>query len=365
MLNGQPGTAQQVTGFEKNPVRFLSAANNGDLCFGYDGEIYTLPAGARQPQKVDVQIGLSDSEPATRIRHYSDNVTDMALSPNGKEFAFIVRGDVYVASVDQGETKRITNTAGQERNVSFSPDGRRLVFAAEYNKPWSLYEASIVQPKEKEPYFFNSTVIDVHPILDNGQENFRPKYSPDGKEVGYLENRTTLRVLNLESKQTRTILPRNLNYSYKDGDQWFDWSPDGKWFLVTFLTPDRWATEAGLVDAGGQQQLTNLTKSGYDNEFPRWMADGKSMIWFSDKYGLHGDGAAARNQGDVYEMFFSQEAYDRSKLSKAEYDILKETEDEEKKKKDAAEKKEKEDNKEAETNASKKIEPVKIDLNEH
>jgi len=78
LLNGQPGTAQQVTGFEKNPVRFLSAANNGDLCFGYDGEIYTLPAGARQPQKVDVHIGLSDSEPATRIRHYSDNVTDMA-----------------------------------------------------------------------------------------------------------------------------------------------------------------------------------------------------------------------------------------------------------------------------------------------
>src|SRR5260370_28369257 len=194
-----------------------------------------------------------------------------------------------------------------------------------------------------------------------GQENFRPKYSPDGKEVGYFENRTTLRALNLESKQIRTILPGDLNYSYADGDQWFDWAPDGKWFLVTFLTPDRWAIEAGLVDAGGQRQLTNLTKSGFDNAIPRWMAGGKSMIWLSDKYGLHGDSGTAGSQEDVYEMFFSQEAYDRSKLSKAEYDILKEAEDEEKKKKDAAEKKE--ENKEAETNAPKKIEPVKIDLN--
>jgi tricorn protease len=359
LTDGNPGTAQQLTKFERNPVRFLSVANNGDLCFGHDGEIYTLAAGAALAQKVSIQIGLSDSTAATQTRNYSDNVTEIALSPNGKEFAFVVRGDIYVASVDQGETKRITNTPGQERNISFSPDGRRLVFAGEHDKPWGLYEASIAQPKEKEPYFFNSTVIDIHPILENDQENFQPKYSPDGKEVAYLENRTTLKVLNLETKQNRVILSGDLNYSYQDGDQWFDWSPDGKWFLVNFLTPERWASQAGLVDAGGQQQLTDLTKSGYDNEFPHWMMDGKSMIWWSDKYGLHGDGAGAKSQQDIYEMFFTQEAFDRSKLSKAEYNILTETEAEEKKKKEATKK---EENKETDENAPKKAEPITIDL---
>ena len=360
LTGGQPGTSQQLTKFQKNPVRFLSVANNGNLCFGYDGEIYTLPAGAAEPQKVSIQIGLSDSSAATQIKTYADNVTELAVSPNGKEFAFVVRGDIYVASVDQGETKRITNAPGQERSISFSPDGRRLVFAAEYGKPWALYEASIAQPKEKEPYFFNSTVVDIHPILENDQENFQPKYSPDGKEVAYLENRTTLKVLNLETKQTRLVLSGDLNYSYEDGDQWFDWSPDGKWFLANFLTPERWISQAGLVDAGGQQQLTNLTKSGYDNVRPHWMMDGKSMIWWSDKFGLHGDGGAAQSQQDIYEMFFTQEAYDRSKLSKAEYDILAESEAEQKKKKEADKK---DENKETDANAQKKIEPIAIDLN--
>ena len=359
LTDGHPGTAQQLTSFQRNPVRFLTVANNSTLCFGYDGEIYTLAAGTEQPQKVNIQIGLSDSTAATQIRSYSDNVTEMALSPNGKEFAFVVRGDIYVASSDQGETKRITNTPGQERSVSFSPDGRRLVFAAEYGKAWGLYEASIAQPKEKEPYFFNSTVIDIHPILENDQENFQPKYSPDGKEVAYLENRTTVKVLNLETKLSRVILPGDLNYSYSDGDQWFDWSPDGKWFLVNFLTPGRWASEAGLVDAGGQQQLTNLTKSGYDNLLPHWMMDGKSMIWWTDKFGLHGDGHSGETQLDIYEMFFTQGAYDRFKLPKAEYDIVTESEAEQKKKKDAEKK---EDNKETDASA-KKVEPVTIDLN--
>jgi tricorn protease len=359
LTDGQPGVGQQLTQFQKNPVRFLSVANNQDLCFGYDGEIYTLSAGATQPQKVHIQIGLSDSVAGTQTRNYTDNVTEMALSPNGKEFAFVVRGDIYVASIDQGETKRITNTPGQERNIAFSPDGRRLVFAAEYSKPWGLYEASIAQPKEKEPYFFNSTVIDVHPILENDQENFQPKYSPDGKEIAYLENRTTLKVINLETKQARIILPGDLNYSYEDGDQWFDWSPDGKWFLVSFLAPGRWVSQAGLVDAGGQRQLTNLTKSGYDNLLPHWMMDGKTMIWWSDKYGLHGDGLSSRSQQDIYEMFFTQESYDKSKLSKAEYDILTESEAEAKKKKEADKK---EGNKETDTNGAKKIEPIAIDL---
>src|SRR6202035_2479574 len=268
----------------------------------------------------------------------NEGATEMTLSPNGKEIAFVVRGDVYVASIEHGDTKRITNTPGQERNLCFSPDGRKLVFAFEQNSPWSLYEANIVQPKDKEPYFFVSTVVDVHPILENGQDNFVPKYSPDGKEVAYLENRTTLKVLNLDTKQTRLILGGDLNYSYEDGDQWFDWSPDGKWFLTSFLTSERWASQAGLVDSGGQQQLTNLTKSGYDNVRPHWMMDGKTMIWWSDKFGLHGDGSSAKRQQDIYEMFFTQEAYDKSKLSKVEYGILTDSEAEQKKKKDAEKK---------------------------
>jgi tricorn protease len=358
--------AQQITHFERNPVRFLSIAANGDLCFGYDGEIYLLPHGATGPSKVGIQITVAGDAASKQQLHLSDGVTEIAVSPNGKEIAFVVRGDVYATSIEHGDTKRITNTPGQERNIAFSSDGRRLVFAAEYDKAWSLYEASIAASKDKEPYFFDSTVIDIHPILDNGQENMLPKYSPNGDEVAYVENRAAIKVLNLKSKETRLILPADRNYSYSDDDLWFDWSPDGQWILVPFLQTGRWSDEIGIVDARGKQPIINLTRSGYQNIQPLWTQGGKSMIWLSEKYGLHGDdGNEGDPEYDVYETFFTQEALNRFRLSQTEYEILKAAEEKAQKKKDE------EKNKgvttagttEQDENQTAKISSLTIDLN--
>ena len=42
-------------------------------------------------------------------------ITEMRLSPNGKEIAYVFRGEIFVGSVEGGVTKRITNTPWQER----------------------------------------------------------------------------------------------------------------------------------------------------------------------------------------------------------------------------------------------------------
>ena len=107
--------SRQITNHTMHPVRFLTSDNNGNLCYGYDGEIYTVKEGT-QPKKVDVQI-ISDKVENDLIHQLkASGATDIAVSPNGKEVAFIVRGDVYVTSVDYETTKQITNTPQQERD---------------------------------------------------------------------------------------------------------------------------------------------------------------------------------------------------------------------------------------------------------
>lgn len=346
-----PAGKTQLTSFEKHPVRFLSTAQDNTLCFGYNGEIYTKGPGC-EPEKVDIRIFSDEQTPPAQTMPVTSGATEMALSPKGKEIAFIARGEVFVTSIDSSVTKQITHTPEQERSVSFSPDGRSLLYAGERDKSWNLYRTFI--KRKEEPYFFNSTVLEEEPVLVSDAETFQPAYSPDGKEVAYLEERTILKVMNLSTKETRTILQRERNYSYADGDQHYRWSPDGKWFLVQFHQPNYWFGEAGLIKADGSGKVINLTGSGYNDYRARWMMKGKMMIWFSDRDGMRSHANSGSVQADVYGMFFTREAFDRFNLSQEEYDLLVEQEKKEKNKKKDKDKKKKKKEKEST--------PVKIDL---
>lgn len=347
----------QLTSLKNHPVRFLSMSASGTMAFSYHGELYTMKEGG-EPMKVTIQINNDEDFNVTELIDVKGEVSEMTLSPNGKEIAFIARGEIFVTAVDFSETKRITNTPEQERSVSFSPDGRSLLFASERNESWNIYRVNLT--REEEKYFYLSTVLKEEDVVVTDQETFQPAFSPDGKKVAFLEERVILRVKNLESKEVRTILEKKYNYSYSDGDQHFEWSPDGKWFLVKYLPYNRWNGDIGLVSSDGKE-IINITESGYECYSPKWVMGGEAIVWFSGRNGMKSHGSWG-SQDDAYAMFLTEGAYDKFKLSPAELAQLEEEVKDEPEEKDETKKNKKGKKNKKDEEEDEEVKPLEFDL---
>lgn len=351
------GKETQITNHEKNPVRFLSAATDGTLCYGYDGEIYTVRKGG-QPQKTPIRIA-ADTEGKELIRQIRNSgAYNIKLSPNGKEIGFVMHGDVYVTSIEYRTTKQITNTPEQERYIDFSPDGRTIIYDSERNGVWQIYATTMKNKDEKQ--FAYATELVEERLTQSDQTSFQPKFSPDGKQIAFWENRGTLRVMDAKGKNVKTAMDGKFVYSYSDGDIDFTWSPDSKWLLSSYIGVGGWNnSDIALVNASGNGEIHNLTESGYNESNAKWVLDGKAMLFCSDRAGYRSHGSWGAEY-DAYLMFFDLEAYERYRMNKEERALAKENMTEKEKKKE--EKKEEKEKKEMEKPEAKEMEPLKFDL---
>jgi Tol biopolymer transport system component len=310
--------SSQITSFKLHPVRFLSFGN-GVLCFGFDGKLYTMKEG-QEPKKLQVNITTQQISNSDKFLSINGGVNEMEVSPSGKEIAFISRGEVFVTSVEESFTKRLTNTPQAERFVTWGPDGKSVVYGSERNGKWSVYKTEKV--RDEEPFFFAATLVKETPVLENGKDNYLAKYSPDGKKIAFIEDRRTLKVKDVKSGEEVVLMtPKDL-FHMRDGDKDFKWSPDSKWLLMDWgLSLSN--NEILLLAVDGSKRV-NLNESGYSDSSPQWVNDGKQMIWFSNKDGLKSYATSGSSQTDVYSMFFVQDAWDEFNLSKEEYALQKE-----------------------------------------
>ena len=317
---------QQLTTFKNDPVRNLSRSANDVLCFTWNGEIYTLQPNG-QPAKVAIRIANAADDNIEKNISVSGNISEFSVSPNGKEIAFVNRGEIFVTAVENGETKRITNTPQQERMVAWSPDGRSLIYATERGNSWDIYKTSII--RKEEPYFYASTILKEEPVIATDNEEYQPKYSPDGKQIAYIENRNILKVYDIASKKTITLLPEGNNYSYADGDWNFSWSPDSKWIIFDDQNGYFASSNLAMVKADGSTKTFFPISSGFGESNGKWALGGKALLWQSSRLGRKSLATQGSSEDDVYAVFFDKAAYDQFKLSKEDYILSKEKENKE------------------------------------
>jgi tricorn protease len=183
-------------------------------------------AGATSPEPVPSAPAAAAPELAARAVRASleSGDTRMLEQPavSAEHVAFLYAGDLWVARLDGGDVRRLTSHPGQELRPRFSPDGRTLSFAGQYDGNFDVY---VVPVDGGEP-----RRLTYHPGNDVAHG-----FTPDGQAVAFTSGRTsyTNRFIQLWTvplaggPPTRLPLPSAFEVGF---------SPDGKKIAYTPLS---------------------------------------------------------------------------------------------------------------------------------
>lgn len=352
----EEGNGMQITEFKEHPVRFLSCSKNGTLCFTNHGSIYTMTDETKL-NSINIVVKQMGAENEYTFFPVSGNISEISVAPDGKEIAFIVRGDIFTASAEGSMFKQITSTVAEERDLSFSVDGKKIIYTSERLGRWGIYSSR--KADEKELHFYASTNVVEEEILVNEHHNEQAVLSPDGNMIAFTENKTTLKILDLKSGNSRVAADSDEITYMNDGGQDYVWSPDSKWLAATFL-PTLANAEIYLIDARGEKPNLNLTQNGHLDFAPEWVDSGNVLIWKSTRLGMRDYANSGNRQSDVYGLFMNKEAWEKYRLSEDEFKLWKEKNESNKEKEEQATDKGKKAVKEIKD--EKSISPVVIDF---
>lgn len=276
--DGNQGLWKQTIGGRPSPafgnapdaVRFVSGARNGSVfAFECDNWIYTKTAGNEPAKRLEIFCRTDDRGPRSSFATYSGNgVDDYKLSTDGKRTAFVIRGDLFVVTNDKGgEAKRLTDDPQRDDSPTWAPDGKSIAFASSRNGSPDIYSVDLAT-REAKP-------LTKGPAIDTA-----PAYSPDGKWIAFMRGpETGVWIVKPDGTGETQVVPG-------PKVEQFEWSPDSKW--IAFAREDTIRNvdiSVVSIDENGKASApVNITDHPGLNYLPKWTADGKKIVFRSNRY---------------------------------------------------------------------------------
>ncbi|HMC75941.1 MAG TPA: S41 family peptidase [Vicinamibacterales bacterium] len=264
--------ARPVTHFTDGRVLWPSITARGDtIVFERNFRIWRVDTASGKTAEIPITRMGAPAGPAVEHLRLTAQFQDLALSPDGKKVAFAARGEIFAASAkDGGDAARVTMTAAPESQVAWSPDSRRIVYSSERSvQPGGSGPARLVE--------YNFASGKETALTSEGDGDYAPRFSPDGKAIAFVRGGTELRVLDVDTKKERSLAKGLIADPLQVGRP-LAWSPDGKW-LAFFTSGTRGFTNVAIVAAaGGEPRQASFLANGNASSVA-WSPDGTFLLF--------------------------------------------------------------------------------------
>lgn len=319
------GSIEWVTSFKDMGIFSFHVSKNGrDLVLIKGDQIFLVDTGSKAQQKVKIEIASDYRFNPVVHRTYGNNISDIAVSPNGKYSALTIRGELFIRSneKDKSRTVNVSNSSYRDRMPTWLNDST-LIFVSDRDGQNDFY--TITSDDKNESNLFKSLKHKIKRLTKTSEGESNPVISPDGKSIAFNRGRGKLVVANIDSHGK--LSNETLLLDGWDNADNVSWSPDSKWLAYSLSDLD-FNSEIYIHRANNSGKPVNISMHPKQDMNPIWSNDGKKLMFSSN-----------RNNGD-YDVWFTW--LNKADWEKTRADWEEDDSDNDKKKKESKDKKDKE-----------------------
>ncbi|MGQ9547305.1 MAG: S41 family peptidase [Roseiflexus sp.] len=293
------GVAERVTSFTDGRLLWPSISADGTtIVFERDFGIWLLDLPSGNTAPIPITVRQDTKVTPVRVQTYTRDVQELALSPDGKKIAFIVRGKIFADFADkehereqrQGPAYRVSQTSFRERDVSWSPDSRSLVYVSDRHGDEEVYRYDFLTRSETR-------------LTWGPKRKGAPCFSPDGRWIAYACGDDEIRLIDVAGGTDRAFIRARFVFGAS-----FSWSPDSQW-LAFCAQDERFFSNLYVQRIDDEQAhqisfLSNLQAAG-----PLWSPDGRFIVFTTGQY--RAESQIARVDLQPQPPFFREAAFER------------------------------------------------------
>ena len=252
------GKPQQLTTFDRS-VQYPSLAFGGSaMVFLKEYEINLLDLGSGRVSVPEIRIASGSVEVRRSFAEQKPSAAD--VSPDGKKFALVIRGGLYISDTKCKYLQKLPTPSGERvAEVLWGPDSRTIYYTRTRGGWTNLYKIAADGSLPETPVYRSAAAV-ANLVADRNRER-----------IAFIDGNRSVMIHNVKAGTTGRVAEAEL-WSFQGNDMSF--SHDGRY--LAFDAMHRFEPDIFLYDLR-DSTLVNFTHSASVERQAVFSPDGKNM----------------------------------------------------------------------------------------